>query len=179
MNTGKIFEKNFKDSCKKDGIFVLRLRDAAQGWMKNAKYTHDNPYDFLVFKALDPETKLGKLVCLELKHTIGTSLSIQRSKDERSDKKIKFHQIKGLYKAQEFLGVKAGFLFNFSYENENKELEETTIFMDINKFMQFLEESDKKSINIKDILSYDPIIIEQKKKIKNYHYYIGDLIERA
>lgn len=179
MNTGKFFEKNFKESCKKDGVFVLRLRDAAQGWMKNAKYSHDNPYDFLVFKALDPERQLGRLVCLELKHTTSTSLSIQRSKEERSDKKIKFHQIEGLYKAQEFLGVKAGFLFNFSYENKNKEIEEITMFMDINNFMRFLDENDKKSINMKDILNYDSIIIEQEKKIKNYHYCIGDLIERV
>lgn len=123
-NPGKIFEDDVKKSCQRDNLFVDRVRDNATSYCDvdeiESLYAKENPYDFHIYK-------YPNLMCVELKHTKYTSLSIQRNKDEKN-KMIKLHQIEALTNASQFEGVKAGFLFCFLNENNNQE---STYYMPI------------------------------------------------
>ena len=156
-NKGKNFEEHFKQSAKKENLFIYRLRDNAMSYTQtDTLYNHDNMCDFF-----------------ELKHTIYPSISIQTSEDDR-EKMIKYHQIKQLQKASLYDGIKAGFILSF--ENEDTKTE-STFFIEINNFIDFLAETGKKSINMIDILRYKGIKLEQKKLRTNYHYEITKLLD--
>lgn len=168
-NAGKIFEADVKSSCKKDGLFVHRIRDNAMSYTESESvFTKDNPYDFLIYK-------YPLLLAVELKHTKYPSIGIQTSKEENDKKMIKFHQIEQLQLASEHDGVKAGFILSFSNEKTNYE---TTFYIDINHFLNFLFESKKKSINLMNIIEYGGIKIEQRLLRTHYYYNIKDLFDK-
>ena len=161
MNPGKKFEHYFAKSIPED-VYFLRIKDSASSFSPNSKsrFTSNNPFDFLIFTN-------GHLLPLELKSTKSKSLSIQRSKDEPT-KEIKYHQVMALSNANEFDGVVSGFIFDFRNNG--------TYWMYIEDFLNFLENSSKKSINIEDIKSYNGFEIQRKKMITNYKYDIRDML---
>ena len=98
-------------------------------------------------------------------------MSIQTHKDDKN-KMIKLHQIEALTNASQFEGIKAGFFFCFYNENTNQE---ATYYMPIQNFNKFLNNEDKKSINIIDIAKYGCVKISQIKLRTHYHYDIKEL----
>jgi penicillin-binding protein-related factor A (putative recombinase) len=162
MNSGKIFEEDFKTSIPKN-IYWFRIRDPAQSFNPNVqtglRFSLPNPYDLILF---DGDT----LFLLELKSTKGTSFSFTGK-----SQLIKEHQIKELTKAIEYKSIIAGFVFNFRKLHENK-----TYFLHIGDFNNFVDSTDKKSINEKDILNNNAIEIISKIKKVRYKYNISDFV---
>lgn len=139
MNTGKIFEQNFKKSVP-DDFYYLRLKDPAVGWTGGAsKYSPNNPFDCLIY------TGTG-LHCIELK-TCAKSITFWREDFEHDGKKhtfeIKKHQIKGLYEAGIYHGIYPSIVINFRDANE-------TWCIPISLFKDFTDGLSKKSINHED-----------------------------
>lgn len=166
MNSGKIFENNFKNSIPKD-IYWIRLKDPAQSFGNNSnnnlRFSLPNPYDYLLYTN-------KSLFVFELKSNQGTSFSIQHSKEEKG-KDIKLNQINGLTKASVHSGAYAGFVFNFRKTNN-------TYWLDIRKFNEFNSMTEKKSINEKDVINLSGIEIRSEIKKVNYKYFIGELLEK-
>ena len=170
MNTGKVFEQNFKKSVDESKIYYLRLKDSPASFGQDSskvRFTADNPYDNFCFyeRTLFP---------LELKSTKSTSFSFQRNKKEKG-KNIKLSQIEGLTKASEYNGVYAGFIFNFDKGE--------TVWMNIKDFNNFYNTTNKKSINCNDILQYDCVIIEKHLLKVNYRYeitkFLNEIIKKG
>lgn len=161
LNPGKKFEYYFAKSIPED-VYFLRIKDSASSFSPSSKsrFTSNNPFDFLIFTN-------GHLLPLELKSTKSKSLSIQRSKDEPT-KEIKYHQIMALSNANEFDGIVSGFIFDFRNDG--------TYWMHIKDFLNFLKNSNKKSINIEDVKTYNGFEIQRKKMITNYKYDIRDML---
>ena len=168
-NAGKIFEEDIKKSCLKDGLFVHRIRDNAMSYTESeTSYTKENPYDFIIYK-------MPYLLTVELKHTTYPSISIQVNEDDDKKKMIKYHQIKELQKASEHDGIKAGFILSF----HNKKIEsESTFYISIDNFIDFLTMENKKSINMLDIVQYHGVRVEQRLLRSHYYYNISNLIEK-
>ena len=170
-NPGKTFEGDIKQSCQRDHIFVDRVRDNATSYFDvdqiESLYSKENPYDFHIYK-------YPNLMCIECKYTKHVSMSIQTHKDDKN-KMIKLHQIEALTNASQFEGIKAGFFFCFYNENTNQE---ATYYMPIQNFNKFLNNEDKKSINIIDIVKYGCIKVEQVKLRTHYHYDIKGLFDK-
>ena len=165
---GKNFEEQFKDSVKKDGLFIYRLRDNPMSYIKiDTIYTHDNICDFFVYD-------YPNLFALELKHTTYTSIGFQRTKED-NEAMIKYHQIKHLLDISEYDGIKAGLILSFENEKANKEV---TFYISIENFLNFISNTTKKYINILDVVDYNGIKINQVKLRTNYHYNVKDLLEK-
>ncbi len=165
MNIGKVFEENFKKSVPKE-YYYHRLKDPAVAFSGGAsKYSTTNPFDCMIFTG-------QKLHCIELKSKNG-AITFWREDIEHDGKKhtfeIKKHQIVGLAKASEYNGVYAGIVINF--RNADK-----TIYIPINKFMEFITQTEKNSINYKDALDIG-IELEVKHLKVNERYNIRQLIE--
>lgn len=166
-NAGKIFEEGIRDSIKDNkDVYYYRIKDPAQSFNQSAntglRFSPNNPYDCFMFKK-------PNFFPMELKATKGTSFSIQREKKDKG-KMIKIHQIDGLTEANKVDGVYAGFLFNF-YEKSK------TYWLDIDGFNTFNNNTDKKSINEKDIVEHGAILVNQKLKRTKYGYHIKTLLE--
>ena len=175
MNKGKLFEGDFQQSAKNDGIWVLRLSDSSLSWQKEhtARFTVQNPFDFLMFE-------YPALFAVECKSTTYKSMSIQRGFESESDKKksamIKAHQISALTNASLYDGIYAGFLLNF--RNDEDIHDNITYWLPIEGFTRFLLENDKQSINKLDCVDYGAFVVKQKLKRTRYTYDIKDLINR-
>jgi len=100
---------------------------------------------------------------VELKSTSAKSISFD-------NKIIKEHQIKGLEKINnKYKDIICGFIFNFyNYNNQ-------TYFVDIEDFIKFLKETDRKSIPL-DHCKNIGIEVENKILRTNYRYDIDKLI---
>lgn len=139
MNTGKVFEQNFKKSVPGD-FYYVRLKDPAVGWTGGAsKYSPNNPFDCLIY------TGTG-LHCIELK-TCAKSITYWREDFEHDGKKhtfeIKKHQIKGLCEAAIYHGVYPSLVINFRDVGE-------TWCIPISLFKNYTDGLAKKSINHED-----------------------------
>lgn len=169
MNSGKKFENDWKKSIKNiEQIYYYRLKDSPSGFGQDSKFTrftNNNPYDCYGFYNFH-------LFPMELKHTKNGSISIQRYKTDKN-KMIKLHQIEGLTEASHYKGIWAGFVFNFI--NEEKDINHT-YWLSIIDFNQFLKENAKKSINEKDTIIYNGILINAEKKRVNYIYNVLELL---
>ena len=167
-NLGKKFERNFKESALKQDLFILRLNDTdlSFNYANNSRFTPTNPADFLSFYE-------GNLFLLEMKSTEYSSIGIQRSEDEVK-KMIKAHQIRDLSKYSLYDGVFCGFVFNFRSKDS---LDETTYYMSIQNFSDFLYKTDKKSISKMDIVNYGGFIIDQTFKRTQYTYNVKKMLE--
>lgn len=167
-NKGKIFEEQFKKSAQQEGIFIHRIRDNAMSYVESeSTFTHKNMCDFLVYK-------MPYLYAFELKHTTYPSIGIQTSPNE-DIKMIQYEQIRLMNDASQYEGVVAGLILSF----ENTKIEtESTFFIEINRFIDFLTETKKKSINMIDIAKYGGIRLKQQKKRINYHYEIQNLLSQ-
>lgn len=162
-NEGKTFELKWKESMP-DNYYYLRIIDNASSFGADSiatRFTPKNPYDCLLFTD-------GRLYPMELKSTVGNSLSIQLEKGEKG-KQIKLHQIESLRMANKFDNIYAGFVFDFRTSGN-------TYWISIEDFDLCVEALGKKSINEKDIISYHGILIEKTKRVKYYNYNITKMI---
>ena len=170
-NMGKIFEANFKTAATKakDGqVFIYRIKDTDSSYnhTETSLYTHKNLCDFFMFYE-------GILYALELKSTCYKSIGFEAD-PTKPQKMIKSHQIKGLSGLIPYKNIVAGFLFNF--RDEDRELE-STYFMRIEDFNEFVANTDKKSISAGDIVIYGGIPVETIKKRKWFTYNIDKMID--
>jgi len=159
MNEGKKFELAFKKSLLKDNFYVVRISDPPQSFNqsdKQLRFSNKNPFDLIAFKN-------KTLYCLELKSNNSTSFSIQTSKEEKG-KDIKLHQIEGLFNASKYENIIAGFILNF------RKINNRTYFIDINNFLEFINNTSKKSMNEEDIIKNGGKLIPQKLIRANYYY---------
>lgn len=169
VNTGKIFEQDFKDSVPEKSL-LIRLPDPPQSFEKRSdtRFSHKNPCDYVIF-----DTVGKKLYCLELKTTKSKSMSFDDiTMDKPQGKLIKKHQIESLLKFSKFDDVVAGFVCNFRDEKNDVE---RTYFIDIKLFISMTNGLDKKSFNEMDLILNKAIRINGKKKITHYRWDVGEL----
>lgn len=165
-STGKKFEYNFHKSVDENKIYYLRLKDSPSSFGQDSskvRFTADNPYDNFCFYE-------QYLFPLELKSSKTNSFSFQRDKKEKG-KNIKIHQINGLLKASKYKNIYAGFLFNFS------EQEDLAVWMNIKNFYCFYTTTTKKSINLQDMKKFGCIELEKHKLKVNYTYNVIKLLD--
>ncbi len=165
VNTGKIFEQNFKKSVP-DDFYYLRLKDPAVGWTGGAsKYSPTNPFDCLIY------TGTG-LHCIELKST-ARAITFWRADFENDGKKhtfeIKKHQIQGLNAADIFAGVYPSIVINF------RDVDETWCIT-ITDFLILTGGTSKKSINHEDASLVGYRVPSRKLKV-NERYDIKAMTE--
>lgn len=168
MNAGKVFEEEFKESVKKyneisNDVYLLRLQDSASGFgmdSSKVRFSAKSPFDFIMYH------RSGKMFALELKSCGENSVGFSLENDKKS---IKASQVKNLKKSS-FYGIISGFLFNF------RKFEET-YFLDISKFLEFVEVTDKKSISRNNVIEFGGILIPQKKKKIKYMYDVEILLK--
>ena len=162
MNLGKTFEADWKLSIDSNEMYYLRLKDSPSSFGQDSdkvRFTAKNPYDALAFYK-------NCLFPMELKFTQSTSFSIQRDKKEKP-KMIKFSQIEGLTEANKYDNIYAGLLLNFGNRKTN---ENELYWISIEDFNRFLNDTDKKSINKKDVIEYNGIKC-QSRLLKVRHRY--------
>lgn len=150
MNQGKIFEEDIKKSIPED-VYYLRLHDSAIGFdIENStqRFSLKSPYDSILYRN-------GKMYALELKSTNAGRISFAGS-----NPMIKEHQIKELTKAAQY-GIEAGFLINFR--------ENGTYYVPVHSFLAFRSDTDKKSMNEKDVEIMGVLIPCIKLKVR-YRY---------
>lgn len=151
MNTGKIFEENFKKSIPED-TYYLRLHDSSIGFdIENStqRFALRSPYDCILFRK-------GRMFCLELKSCKGGRISY-----EGSSPMIKEHQIKELNKACQY-GIDAGFILNFRDTGN-------TYFLPMAQFECLTQIDTKKSFNESDVRVFGLGLPHRKLKV-NYRY---------
>lgn len=162
---GKIFEQQWKKSVS-DDMYYLRLKDNPSSFGQDSnfvRFTLDNPFDCFIFYN-------GFLFPMELKSTELSSISIQRTKEDKG-KMIKLNQIKGLLESNRYDKIHSGFIFDFRNTNN-------TYWLSIDGFNRFLENSNKKSINEKDIIEYKGILVTKVIKRVKYIYNIKELLNK-
>lgn len=168
-NEGKIFEKAFVASIP-DYCWHKRLNDNAASWGNGTqtRFTSTNECDFLLF-----DCNNRTLSALELKTTSG-SLTYWRKDFEIDGKKnnyqIKKNQILGLQKWSTYL-MNCGFILNFRNKFNR------TFFVMIDEFLEYTSALNKKSINMEDVLSMNPIEIGSKLLRTNYRYDIDKFLK--
>ena len=162
MKPGKKFEEDFKNSIP-NNYYWYRLKDqfmsnydddSKEAKAGNAKY--DDSKRFTLKSDYDYQVFTGELLyCLELKSCQGKSLPFKNVKD---------HQINSLLEVSLKDSVVAGIVINYrDYEK--------TIFIDIDDYLDYLNESDRKSIPVDDAIEIGEIIRQQIRRTR----YIYDL----
>lgn len=168
-NTGKSFETDIQNSCKKQGVFFFRVRDVnLPPDVRRRVKLPKNKYDSLIYYN-------GYLLPMELKSTDKKSISLD-------EKVIKQHQIDNLYADSKFEGVLPGFIFNFRNEDNR------TYFVDIHSFINYkhiaenqLKHTYKSKVNRASI----PIdicreigteVLSIKKRV-NHQYFVKQLVD--
>ncbi|HYE12215.1 MAG TPA: Holliday junction resolvase RecU [Patescibacteria group bacterium] len=160
MNSGKLFERDFKDSIPKE-LFFYRLRDGTAsfgGSSDNVRFQASNICDCVLF---DNRTQNRKLLLLELKSHKGKSIPLSC---------IRPNQMIELAKANMCKGVYPGIIFNFRDAAE-------TYFVMIDEIASFTALTERKSIPINWIREKGIHIPQQLKKVR-YRYDIETFLER-
>ena len=175
VNYGKRFEQNFKKSVP-DGVWYYRIPDPIESFngIKNQLRFHiKNPCDCLLWNPSNQQ-----LYALELKSTQQNCLTFWREDFEngRSNQTfmIKKQQIEGLQKIKQFR-VNCGLIINFRKSDGT----ERTYFLDIEDFLNFSNETKKKSINEEDIQKNNGVPIISEKLRSNYKYDIASLLDKV
>lgn len=168
---GKKFERMFKDSATKQGILCVRFNDSDMSYNLNkelrSRFTAKNPADFFIYK-------YPYVFFLEMKSTKYKSMSFER--DEYDSGMIHLTQIQSLSNLVLYEPVRAGFVFNFRNENDDEVYSEETFYMSIQNFNSFYCNTDKMSINKKDILSNGGFLIEARQRRKYYDYNVNMML---
>lgn len=163
QNEGKKFEDDWKKSFAKLNAYYFRIKDSASSFSGgNTSFTRNNPYD--CFALYD-----GFFFPTELKSTKSTSFSFEKEGSGKGNKMIKLSQIYGLEEVSRFKNVYAGFIFNFRDVQH-------TYYLDIKNFMEFYNDTNKFSINEKDIMNYKGVLIECKLLKVRYRYNVEKLL---
>lgn len=154
MNSGKLFEKEIKDSMP-NNVLLERFNDGSSSWGGNdsVRFQCTSPSDYFMFNG-------NILYYLELKSTKGKSLSLSR---------IKQHQIDDLTERTKYKNVKCGFLVKFSDLAE-------CYYMAIDELMRFIDYNDRKSIPIEHFRNKCLNIPMQLKRV-NYKYDLKGLLK--
>lgn len=171
-NEGKKFESIIRSNAP-SYLKVTRIPDPPQSFTQreDTKYSKKNPYDFECF-----DTKHRIQYCLELKTSSQKYMSYHTCENDEKEKKsanIQWHQIVGLTKASECDNVIAGFLMNFRLDNG----EQLLYFLSIKDFNRFRKDTDKKSINIMDVVLYGGVKINGEKLRVNYRWNLDEFLE--
>lgn len=162
MNDGKKFEEDWKNSFKKVNAYYFRIKDSASSFGGgNTSFTRSNPYDcFCLYE--------GYFIAMELKSTQSTSFSFKRHKDDKG-KMIHLNQIVGLEDVIRIKNTYAGFIFNFR--------EKETYWLSIQDFINFYNNTDKISINEKDIIKCNGLLIQKNKLKVRFRYNIQNMLD--
>lgn len=171
-SSGKNFESIIKSNAP-SYLKVVRIPDPPQSFTQrdDTKFSKKNPYDFEVFDSIHRIS-----YSLELKSTSQKHLTYHTCEKEEKDGKsamIQWHQIDGLTKASEYDNVIAGFFLNFRLSNG----EQLLYFINIKDFNRFRRDTDKKSINIMDVVLYGGIKINGEKLRVNYRWNLDEFLE--
>lgn len=163
-NHGKELEQSIKESCKKQHILWERYQDSNKfGNNEQARFTMKSPCDGHIYKD-------GKLYYIELKSSQTGSISYELVKTNNACRSIKAHQIKSLYERSQYEGVNAGFIMWFlPKKTKKKEREEGAFYIDIQDFLDFVTQSNKKSINFDDAKKIGTRIDIKKLRVKNLY----------
>lgn len=169
-NEGKVFENLIRKNAKEDDLYYLRLQDNLKfgGKIEGARFSQKSPYDGILFSA-------PYLFCLELKSSGATSLSY----GSKPSCNIKEHQASSLYEASQYENVIAGFLIQFRPRDTKKtHREETTFFIDINVFLEFM--TNKKSISLNECLAIGIEVPKTNvgKRVIKYKYEIKEMTNK-
>lgn len=170
-NPGKIFENDYSQSVKDNPYLLnIRLHDEAASFNKTARFSHKNICDFILF-----DTRYQILCFLELKSTKSKSISFEDifTNTPQTHRMIHKHQILGLSKVTRYNHIHAGFLCNFRDEHTR---EQVTYYIDINSFINMTQSINKRSFNIKDLLTHGAHKIEGYKKRTRYTWNIAKLL---
>lgn len=173
MNNGKQFETQFQKSCKKQGIFCLKLKDKSSyiTMNKDANFSK-NICDFIIHYN-------KRMFALELKTTQSTSISFNQPPFVHSEKSvgIQSHQVAGLMEVNSY-EIDAGLIINFkARQTKRKSIEENTFYIPIQSFVRFCDEfKDKNSINLHDC---EEIGLKIDSKVLRVHseYYIKEMLD--
>lgn len=172
INPGKRFENNWKNSIPED-VLYYRLKDSAQAFDRQNKkqsklrFSLNNPFDCFIFKS-------PFLYALELKHTSSTNMSFERDKSEKN-KMIHYHQIQGLTEFDQYENTICGFLLNFHHKKDDTEI---LYFQRIRDFNDMISKINKKSLNEKDLIRYNAMIVPSRKMKINYKYDVNSFMEK-
>ena len=173
MNEGKVFEKSFQESCKKEGICCIRLVDSNKfGDHTQARFTPSNICDFICHDGQN-------LFLLELKHTKNTSVSFNQPCDAKGNGTymIKPSQVKSLLNYVNYPNVHSGLLVDFANrQTKSKTIEGGTYYIDIEVFKGWADSVDKKSLNIEDAKLIGIPVDRNIKKV-NYTYDLKKIFE--
>ena len=149
------------------------------------RFTITNDYDmFLFLKYLFPmELKSSGIDAFSFGNVMPTTeewkgksdggLNVEEKKEIKSiwkGKTIKLNQVVGLRKASVYNGVYAGFLFNFRKKDNE------TYWLNIKDFLRFHKDTNKVSINKKDVIEYGGIQTNQTLKRIHYKYNVIQLL---
>ncbi len=158
-NEGKRFEEDWKKSFGKVNAYYFRIKDSATAFSGgHTSFTCNNPYDcFALYE--------GHFVAMELKSTKSTSFSFEKEGSGNGNKMIKLTQINGLDEVSRMKNVRAGFIFNFRNVAH-------TYWLDIANFKEFYESTSKFSINEKDIVEHNGVLIDSRLLKVRYSYSI-------
>lgn len=170
-NQGKQFEENWKKSIP-ENVFYHRLVDPPQSFNQkqgNLRFSWKNPCDCFLYNG-----NKRLFYALELKTSGTKSFSFELEENTNKTANIHYHQIESLIEFSKYPFFVSGFIFNFRYEDKDIE---STYFQSISDFEKMVKKLGKKSFNEKDLLKYNPIKIEQKKKRVNYTYNVEKFLE--
>lgn len=154
-NEGKIFEDDFKTSIPEE-VYCYRPPDSSIGFdveKSSQRFSLKSPFDFILCKN-------GQMYCLELK----SSKEKRMSFGDNNSSMIKLRQVRNLLDAERS-GAVSGLILNF------RQLEET-YYVSAGKFMDFVHQTTKKSVNIDDVRQFG-ILVPSIKKITRYRYNLG------
>lgn len=157
MNSGKIFERDFKESCEHQGIFVWRIPDSYTT-MKNIDanaFVPEMPSDFLL--------KLGDMIFfIECKHTEKNYITVQH---DNVNGMIKKHQVDQMLRLsrEDVIGI---LVLQFG---------EDTYALTVQDFCSCLEKTGKHSINKVEAAQFG-VRIDDKKVRTHLRYDIDKLL---
>lgn len=172
VNSGKIFEDDFKSSIDKDRCLLLRLNDQPQSFQKTARFSLKPPCDFILY-----DSKTNLLFPLELKTTKYKSMSYENINERNpNNAMIHKHQLEKLLEFSKYEGVKAGLLLNFRTEETNFQ---RTYYISIQNFLSMCKKINKKSINEIDLITTGKAIkVDGTKKRTRYTWDINQLLDK-
>ena len=160
INSGKVFEKEFKDSCQYYDIWCWRIADSYVNAKKidNDAFVPCQPADFLLKQG-------DKIWFVELKHTDKKYITIQH---DNVNGQIKQHQIDQMVRLSQddVIGM---FLLQF---------DDMTYAITVQNLVKCLEETGKHSINPLDVVQHSGLIVSNCVLRKYRRYDIKQLLTR-
>ena len=132
-------------------------------------------------KQYDPKAFIPSQVCDYILHYNGTLFMTELKSSEKKymtierDKAgiIKKHQYEQMSR-NENTNEHGLFVLQFLRDTDD----EITYAMKITDFMQFLNESDKSSINMLDVVQHGGIVVEQAVSRTRKHYNVQDVLDK-